>query len=427
MPCKGLVLVGPVMGARSITRCRRVKRGRGAHHIVVIPAAATRRYLTVAVLYNTLARAFAVGGRESRFCGEDRMHSGGLASIALGAALALAAGGLSGHTAQAQQFQFKYTDYNPPGNFITDEIIRWSKEIEDKSGGRVKIEVFPSSQMGPIPRQYDLVRTGVADFGFILLGITPGRFPLSELSQLPGLFPSAYSASVALQETYPKYLTKEFADVKLLYLFTGPALPVLSKKPLKTLADAKGLRIRQPDPVHKILIEQLGAAPVSVGPGDVADALQKGTLDAVIMGYSGVTAFQLHQVAKYSTEWNTGVVAFAMAMNQASYDKLPADIKKAIDDTTGMVGAMRGGGEFDRDDKGSRAKTGAAGVEFIEASAADAKTLRDWGQKEIEQKAVAELEAKGLPGREYLAALRAARDKHANDPAPVLPSLPSSP
>ncbi len=350
------------------------------------------------------------------------MRLWGLATLVASTAVALAATCASPHPAQAQQFQFKYSDYNPPGNFITSEIDRWSKEIEDKSGGRVKIDVFPSSQMGPVPRQYDLVRTGVADFSFVLLGSTPGRFPLAELSQLPGLFPSAYSAAVSLQETYDKYLRKEFADVKMLYLFSGPALPLLTKKPVHTLAEARGLRIRQPDPIHAQLIEALGAAPSAVQPGDVADALSKGTIDGVIMGYSGVTAFQLHRVAQYSTEWNTGVVAFAMVMNQASYDKLPADIKKTIDDTTGMTGAMRGGAEFDRDNLGSRKVTGEAGVKFIEPTKADEKELDALGEK-IAEKATAALEAKGLPGREYLAALKAARDKHLHDPAPVLPTF----
>jgi TRAP-type C4-dicarboxylate transport system substrate-binding protein len=351
------------------------------------------------------------------------MRLGGLASIGLGVAVAFLAGDLGPRPAQAQEFQFKYTDYNPPDNFITNEINRWSKEMVDKSGGRIKIDVFPSSQMGPVPRQYDLVRTGVADFGFILLGATPGRFPLSELSQLPGIFPSAYSAAVSLQETYDKYLHKEFEGVKMLYLFSGPALPVLTKKPLHTLEDIKGLRIRQPDAIHAQLIEALGAAPVGVQPGDVSDALNKGTIDGVIMGYSGVTAFQLHHVARYSTEWNTGVVAFAMVMNQDSYDKLPAELKKNIDDTTGMIGAGRGGGEFDRDNGDSRKVSGDAGVQFIEGTPADDTAIAAIGQT-IADKAVADLEAKGIPGRDYLAALKAARDKHAHDPAPVLPTLP---
>jgi len=352
------------------------------------------------------------------------MRLRGLATIVAAAGLAFMALPLAPRFAGAQQFHFKYSSYNPPGNFINDEITRWSDEIAVKSGGRVKIDLYPSAQMGPVPRQYDLVRTGVADFSFVLLGATPGRFPLVDLSQLPGLFPSAYSASVSLQETYDKYLRKEFEDVKLLYLFCGPALPVLSKKPLHTLADARGLRIRQPDPVHKLLIEAIGAAPAAVQPGDVADALNKGTIDGVIMGYSGVTAFQLQAVARYSTEWNTGVVAFAMVMNKDSYDKLPADIKKAIDETTGMLGAMRGGAEFDRDNIGSREVTHKAGVEFIAPTAADAKALLTLSDR-IAEKAIAELEAKGLPGREYLAALKAARDKHAHDPAFAVPALAS--
>ncbi len=351
------------------------------------------------------------------------MCFGKLARIAAFTALAVTAAGLNPAGAQAPSFQFKYTDYNPPDNWITEEISRWSKEIMDKSGGRVKIDVFPSSQMGPVPRQYDLVRTGVADMGLVLLGATPGRFPLSELSQLPSLFPSAYSAAVSLQETYAKYLTKEFAGVKMLYLFAGPTLPVLTKKPVHTLAEASGLRIRQPDVIHAQLIQALGAAPVGVQPGDVSDALNKGTIDGVMMGYSGVTAFQLHHVAKYSTEWNTGVVAFAMVMNQDSYDKLPDDIKKAIDESTGMVGAMRGGAEFDRDNEASRKVSGEAGVQFIEATPEDTKKLVELGQQ-IADKAVADLEAKGLPGRDYLAALKAARDKHAKDPAPTLPTFP---
>ena len=353
-----------------------------------------------------------------------RLH--GTAAFAALLVIALTVLPVGPRAAEVPQFQFKYTSFNPPKTFITDEIERWCKEMFDKSGGRIKIDVYPSNQMGPTPRQYDLVRTGVADFGFVLLGATPGRFPLSELSQLPGLFPSAYSASVALEETYDKHLREEFEGVKMLYLFSGPALPMLTKKPIRTLAEAKGLRIRQPDPMHKLLIEAIGAAPTAVQPGDVADALQKGVIDGVIMGYSGVITFQLQQVARYSTEWNTGVVNFAMVMNQASYDKLPADLKKNIDDTTGMVGAMRGGGYFDHDNIKTRKETGAAGVQFIEATPEDAKSLEKMAAG-LTETAVAAVEAKGLPGRAYLAALRAARDKHAKDPEPQLPSLPSLP
>jgi TRAP-type C4-dicarboxylate transport system substrate-binding protein len=298
--------------------------------------------------------------------------------------------------------------------------------MADKSGGRIKIDLFPSSQMGPVTRMYDLTRTGVSDFSFVLLGATPGRFALSELSQLPGLFPSAYSASVALHGTYETHLRKEFEGVKMLFLWCGPSLPLLTKKPVKMLSDASGMRIRQPDPMHARLIQAIGAAPTAVAPGDVADALQKGIVDGVIMGYSGVTSFQLHQVARYSTEWNTGVVCFANVMNQASYDKLPADLKKNIDDTTGMVGAARGGAYFDKDDKVQRKVIGAAGVQFIEGAAEDAKKLEAIGAQ-LAEKAVGDLEAKGLPARAYLAALKAARDAHAKDTPPTLPSLPSLP
>jgi TRAP-type C4-dicarboxylate transport system substrate-binding protein len=332
----------------------------------------------------------------------------------------LAAMGLGTQPAAAQTINLKASDYNPPDNYITNEMERWAKELKDKTGGHLSIEVFPSSQMGPVPRQYDLARTGVADIAFVLLGSTPGRFPLSDLSQLPGLFRTAYVASAALMDTYPEFLTKEYAGVKVLWLFAGPPLPVLTRKPLHALSEARGLRIRQPDAIHALLIDAIGAAPVGVQPGDVSDALNKGTIDGVIMGYSGVTAFQLQSVARYSTEWNTGIVAFAMVMNQDSYDKLPPDIRKIVDDTAGLTGAKRMGYLFDVDNAAQRVRTGAAGVQFIDATQEDAKTIAALGDKIAEQ-AVAALEAKGLPGKAFLAKLKERRDAHANDPKPDLP------
>ena len=116
------------------------------------------------------------------------MRLGGLAAAGV---LGLAAVCFGTRGSEAQTFQFKYTDYNPSGNFITNEIERWSKEIMDKSGGRVKIDVFPSSQMGPVPRQYDLVRTGVADFGFILLGIDARPLSAERAFAAPRALPRA--------------------------------------------------------------------------------------------------------------------------------------------------------------------------------------------------------------------------------------------
>ena len=330
--------------------------------------------------------------------------------IGLAAIAAVAALGTS--RADAQTIELKYALFTPPTNFINKEAMRWADEIKQKSGGKLVLNLFHSSQMGPPPRHYDLARTGVSDISYVLQGFTPGRFPLTELVQLPGLMPTGKASSQAMQELLPQFLEKEYVGTRVLYLFGAPSVPVLSKRPIRALADMKGMRIRYPDPMHQMLIEALGAIPVSISPTDVPESLNKGTIDAVVMGYSGVTAFQLHQVARYSTEFDSGGIPFAIVMNPGSYDKLPADLRKLIDDTTGMPVATRMGIAFDDDEAAMRKVTAAAGVEVLKLPAADEARVKELAVK-LTDTAVKAAEAKGAPARAFLAAYQAGLGKYA--------------
>lgn len=316
--------------------------------------------------------------------------------------------------ADQQTFELKVSLYTPAVNHVNKEIERWGEVLKEKSGGRIVLNLFPSSQMGPVTRQYDLVRTGVADISHVMQGVMPGRFPLTELAQLPDLIPNGRVGTRALMDVLPD-LQAEYPGVKVLYVFTSEPMPILTIPPVHEIADLKGLRIRQPDPVHATLIKALGATPVGVQPADLSQALSRGTIDGLMMGYSGVSSFQLGPIARYSTELNGGVVTFALVMNPLVYDRMPPDLKKVIDETSGLIGAHQMSDDFISDDHVQRKHLAEQGIQFLhfsDASRAKFKTVA----ANIKQQSIARLESKGIHARAFMAKLEASIAKHVSDP-----------
>lgn len=324
------------------------------------------------------------------------------------AALAVVAAAASISPAGAQQtHELKVSSYLPPKHIINREVTRWAEELKEKSDGRLILKLFPSSQMGPVNRQFDLARTGVADMAYVLQGATPGRFPMTELAQHPSLIPNGKVGSQALMDI-KDLLEPEYNGVKVLYFMATPPVPLLmAGKEVASLDQMKGLRIRHPGTVYASLISALGATPVGVAPAEVADALSKGTIDGTLMSYEGAQSFQLGPNIKSATTINGGVVTFAMVMNPDSYNKLPPDLQKLIDDTTGHVGAKRVGTDSDKADQIGLEYMGQNNVKLIDLGESDAVAYGKITDELIAKK-VAALEEKGLPGKQALQRLREA-------------------
>lgn len=307
----------------------------------------------------------------------------------------------------AQTYELKVSSYLPPNHTINIEIRRWAEELKEKSGGRLILKLFPSGQMGPVNRQFDLARTGVADIAYVLQGATPGRFPMTELAQYPTLIPNGRTGSQALMDV-KDLLAREYKGVKVLYFMSTPPIPLLtSAKEVTTLEQMHGLRIRHPGTVYASLLSALGATPVGVAPSEVADALNKGTIDGTLMSYEGAESFQLGSDLKYATAFNAGVVTFAMVMNPKSYADLPKDLQALIDQTTGNAGAKRVGTDSDLADERGLKYMKAHNVKIVQLSDADAKAYATLTAGLIDKK-VAALEAKGLPGKVMLQRLKEA-------------------
>jgi len=254
--------------------------------------------------------------------------------------------GLAGvlQSAQAEVVELKVSHFLPPNHTFHKELLRWSEDLLKKSNGQLVLKVFPASQMGPLPRQFDLARTGVADMALGLHGSTPGRFSMTELVQLPYLVTSSSKSSALMTELAPKYLAEEHGGVRILYLLTTSPLKFhMSKAKIDSMADFKGLRIRYVGESFANTIKAFGGVPVAVSPAETADAMSKGIVDGAMFPYEGAQSFQLGTETKYSYEPGISAATFFLVMNPKSYDKLPPDLRKLIDDTTGPAAARRVG------------------------------------------------------------------------------------
>ena len=330
-------------------------------------------------------------------------------------AVALGLGAGFAGTAQAQQkIEMKLAYFVIDPHAMSQWLIRWSDQLEKGSGGRIAVKRFPAAQMGPTPGHYDFARTGQADAVWFLHGGTPGRFPLTEIINLPFMAGSAEIGTKVLNdaELRAKYLDAEHKGVKLLMLFTHqPGGPHTTKKPIRTLEDFKGLRLRFASPTVRDFVQALGATPVGVPPTEIAEQLSKGTLDGAFIDYGGAgIAFKLGGTVKYSTELYAYVTSFGLAMNEDFWNKLPADLKKLVTDTTTGKEQEIGRAWDGLDVPGKKALMDAGG-EAIQLSAADSAKVRAVGA-EVAESTIKGYEAKGLPARAVYDMMRALAEKH---------------
>jgi TRAP-type C4-dicarboxylate transport system substrate-binding protein len=331
--------------------------------------------------------------------------------LAAAAVLALAVSPI-----QAQEkYEIKVAEFVGAQHFMTVWLMKWGEKVEKASNGRLVFKHFPNAQMAPAPGHYDLARTGQAEVSWFLQGGTPGRFPLTELISLPYMVGSAEIGTKVLNDAQlrAKYLDAEHKGVHVLLLLTHqPGNVHTTKKTIRTADDMRGLRIRFSAPTIRDFVAALGGTPVGVPPPEQLEQLQKGTLDGVFIDYGGAgIAFKMGGTIKFSTEMYSYVTSFAVAMNSDFYDKLPADLKKVIDDSVKGVEKEVGEGWDALDSLGKKALLD-GGMQPIKLSAQEDSRFRKIGAEVTEAK-LKELEGKGLPARAVHGMMKSLSEKHA--------------
>ena len=321
---------------------------------------------------------------------------------------------LSGRLTGAQPIELKLAYFVGDQHAMSQWLIKWANNLEKDSGGRITVKRFPGSQMGPVQQHYDFVRTGQADVAWFLHGATPGRFPLTELVQVPYLVGSAEIGTKVLNdsELRSKYLDAEHKGVKVLLLLTHqPGNVHTTKKPIRTVEDMKGLRIRFASPTIRDFIAALGGTPVGVLPTEQVEQLQKGTIDGVFIDYGGAgIAFKMGGVLKYSTEMYSYVSSFGVAMNPDFWNRLTPDLQGIV--TKSMTGVEKEVGEaWDGLDVPGKKAIMDGGGEAIRLSPEENARFRKIGA-DVAEARVKELESKGMPARAIYDRMKSLAEEH---------------
>jgi TRAP-type transport system periplasmic protein len=329
---------------------------------------------------------------------------------------AVAALAFAAPAVQAQQkYEMKLAYFVGDQHAMSQWLIKWSEGLEKASGGRIVVKRFPSAQMGPTPQHYDFARTGQAEVSWFLHGGTPGRFPLTEIINLPFMVGSAEIGTKVLNDAglRAKWLDAEHKGLKMLMLFTHqPGGPHTTKKAIRTLDDFKGLRLRFASPTVRDLVAALGATPVGVPPTEIAEQLGKGTIDGAFMDYGGVgIAFKLGGTIKYSTELYAYVTSFGLGMNEDFWAKLPPDLKKLVTESVTGKEAEVGRAWDSLDVPGKKAVMDGGG-EAIKFSPAENARVRKLGA-EVSEAKIKEYEGKGMPARAIYNRMRELSEQHA--------------
>jgi TRAP-type C4-dicarboxylate transport system substrate-binding protein len=211
----------------------------------------------------------------------------------------------------------------------------WAKEIEKQTNGKVQITVFAGGTLTKAPQCYSGVVKGISDLGFSLFAYTRGRFPVMAAVDLPMGYPNGKVASRVAHDFAKAFNPKELRDVKVLYLHAhGPGL-LHTKKPVTTLEDLKGMKIRATGLSAKV-VEALGGVPVAMPQGGTYEALQKGVVEGTFGPVEVLKGWKQAEVIKYTTEcYGVGyTTTFFIVMNLDKWNALPDDVKKVFEEVS---------------------------------------------------------------------------------------------
>jgi TRAP-type C4-dicarboxylate transport system substrate-binding protein len=328
-------------------------------------------------------------------------------SFLTGTLATTALGGLPSQRSLAQAAEeLKLATFVPPTHIILAKVLTpWAQEVAAASGNKLTVRMFPSMQLGGKPPElYRQTVQGISDISFTLPGYTSSDFPMMALTELPGMASSADDGTRKLWAHFDRFLASQFKDTKVLMLWNSDTASIMSKtKPVRTLEDMKGMKIRTPSAAQSAQLEAIGAIPVDMPAGQIYNALDRGVVDASMIPMSAALDFKLIEVARYFTvNAPLGRSPFLVTMNRVRYQKLPADLRKIIDDTTGLKLSLKGAETYDTQNNAAL-DAAAKDREVIKLSAEENKRWREAFVPLIKQKAQ-EGDKAGLPASGLLGA-----------------------
>jgi len=311
---------------------------------------------------------------------------------------------------KAATIKLSYAFFAPSRSFPAAQMERWAKEVAKRTNGKVKVSTYPGGTLLGAKNMFDGVISGIADIGCSCPPYMPGRFPLMEAVDLPVGFTSAAVASAVTWDLYKKYHPASFSKLKVLTMFTCSPGQIMSKVPLKSLKELKGVEIRGTGISGKYL-KAAGATPVAMPMSSVPESLQKGVVKGLISSIEVMKDFNFASLCQNVTMMGGPTTSFAVVMNKKKWDSLPADVKKVFEDLQDEQ--CHWTGKFE-DDRGKNAIAWAKKkykVKVYKLTAEEYKAINSKAHTMIDNY-LAKTKKAGLPGKKFLDDLYALKAKY---------------
>ncbi len=316
-----------------------------------------------------------------------------IAVTALAATAALLAAGAGAQTVLTA------SSWVPPTHALSVAQKEWCDLLEKNTAGKMKCNILPRAVSAP-PGTFDAVKNGLADISFTVHGYTPGRFVATQMAEFSFLGNTAEPICVAFNKVAMKnpYFAQEHQGVKVLAFFThGPGIVFNTKKPITRAEDLSGLKFRVGGGMVNEISKALGMNVTLKPATDSYELLSGGVMDGTLFPAESTESFKIDKIIKHATLFPGGLynTSFVAMMNQARYDKLTAEEKKAVDAISGDNYARMFGRNWDKVDRRGMALMQANAVQIVKA---DAKFVEEVKNKTagLEAKWVADAQAKGL-------------------------------
>jgi TRAP-type transport system periplasmic protein len=241
------------------------------------------------------------------------------------------------YSAERTVTTLEFSGVLPSHDKLSLMLEEWCRDLERRSGGSVKANFYPGGILTPAPQLFDSVVTGISDIGFGPMGVTPGRFPLTEVMEQPLGIKSSLLMTRLANDFYRTFKPKELGQVKVLFFLSASPGLLHTKKPVRRLEDLSGMKVRCLGGNAAKVLKTLGAVPIIIPTGDTYDALRKGIVDGVVAAWDALETLKWGEILPYTTVSYYAAVGSPgfVVMNISAWNSLPLGLQEIIDKMSG--------------------------------------------------------------------------------------------
>jgi len=291
------------------------------------------------------------------------------------------------------------------------QIDGWN-QLEKMSGGKIKVETTWSQTVHSAREGRKAVRTGLSDHAPCFSLYTARDYDMVGGLGLPFLFNNSHEAVATAESLYPKYLKEEFEKYQVLIMREAHTSPynLYNNKPVRTLDDVQGMKVRAGGGTHSAIVNALGATQVGMPAPDIYPAMQRKTIDGIHFNDAAALTFRLNEVAKYRTLNGFNVLTVEYCLSKDFFDDLPADLQVVVNNWGRQMAIAEAVGFYDYGGVEAVEKMGElTGLETVKLTDIDRWKEAVAG---VEKKWIDDTNAKGLPGSEFIAAVKETAKKY---------------